>query len=248
VEMYLRREQTQPRNANYLAAQTEVHEKMRTILLDWFIDVGLKFRLHPETFFLAVDIVDRYLALTNVPRSQLQLVGITAVLIAAKYEEMWAMTVQECVSITANTYTKDEVLRMERTVLAALQFKLTVPTPFPLMARLLDVCQADEPLRHAANYYLEHAALSYKHLQFLPSQVANASVFLANLTLQREGWTPVLHYYSRSTPAEFRDCARLLLEFTVLLSTSKYQAIRRKYSNPRYSDIARMSHPEMPAI
>jgi cyclin A len=249
VDMYLRRELTASRNPDYLAAHTEVHEKMRTILIDWFVDVVIKFKLHAETYFLAVDIVDRYLTVTpNVARSQLQLVGVTAVLIAAKYEEMWAPTIAECVSITANTYTKDEVLRMERTMLAALQFKLTVPTPYPLLARLLEVSEAPEAVRHAATYFLEHAVLNYKHLRYLPSQLANASLYLANLMLHREAWPFVLQYYSQSQLGDFIDCARNLLEFAVLLSSSRYQAIRRKYTSTKYSEVARLPFPEMEAL
>ena len=245
VDMLHRREQTIVMNPGYLSTQPEVHEKMRTILIDWFVDVALKFKLHLETYFLAVNIVDRYLSAATVPRTQLQLVGITAVWIAAKYEEMWAPTVGECVSITANTYSRDEILKMERTVLATLQFKLTVPTCYQLLARLLDVMDAETPLRHAALFYLEHAVLDYKYLQFLPSQLANAALYLAHLMLRKgDAWPYVLQYYSKAQVADFQACAQNLLEFSTLIAASKYQAIRRKYSSSRYSEVARMAFPD----
>lgn len=245
VDTLLAREQVPLCNPQYLANQPEVHEKMRTILVDWFVDVALKFKLHPETYFLAVNVVDRYLSEATVARTQLQLVGITAIWVAAKYEEMWAPTVQECVSITANTYSRDEVLRMERTVLAALKFKLTVPTCYSLMARLLDVMDADQTMRHCAHFFLEHAVLDYKHLNFLPSQLANASLYLAHLMLRKQdAWPFVLQHYSKAQLADFRECARSLLDFSVLIASSKYQSIRRKYSSSRFSEISRLPFPE----
>jgi hypothetical protein len=59
---------------------------MRAILIDWLIDVHLKFKLLPETLYITVGIIDRYLSLHTVARSKLQLVGITALFVASKYE------------------------------------------------------------------------------------------------------------------------------------------------------------------
>ena len=91
---------------------------------------------------------------------------------------------------------------------------------------------------------LEHAVLDYKHLQFLPSQLANASLLLANLTLRKaDPWNFTLQYYSRVPLDDFRDCARNLLDFTTLIANSKYQAIRRKYGSSKYNEVARLSLP-----
>jgi hypothetical protein len=248
ADMFLLREKTMDRHAGYMTKQGEVNEKMRTILVDWLVDVHLKFKLHEETFFLAVNLIDRYLAVTKVSRSQLQLVGVTCMLLAAKYEEIWAPEVKDCIHISANTYTRDDILKMERSVTAALQFKLTQPTPFPLLARLLEVTDADAMTRHAAFFFLEHAVLDYKHLNFLPSQLANSALYLANVTLRKaDAWPYTLQYYSKATAAEFRPCAKEMLEFANLITASKYQAIRRKYSSVKYGEISRQVFPaELP--
>ena len=243
TEMFLQRERSLPRNPNYLAAQTEINEKMRLILVDWLVDVALKFKLHAETFFLAVDLMDRYLAVTKTTRSHLQLVGITCILIAAKYEEIWPPEVKDCINISANTYTRDDILKMERAICGSLQFKLTVPTPFPYLARLLDCAEAEEITRNTAFFFLENAVLDYKGLQFLPSQLANASLLLAHLTLKKEPWSATLQHYSKARIADFKECAVKLLEFVHTVPTSKYQAIRRKYNVPKYSDVTKLMMP-----
>jgi hypothetical protein len=250
IDMHFCREQTASRDPNYLSAHAVVTTKMRMILIDWFIDVVIRFQLHAATYFLAVDVVDRYLTVSpNVPRSQLQLVGITAVFIAAKYEEVWAPTADDCARITANTFTKAEVLTMERTILAALGFRLTVTTPYPPLAHLLDVSQAPTPVRHAAMYFLEHAVLDYGHLRFLPSQLASASLYLAHLLLQREPWPSGLQSYSRAQRVgDFIACARNLLAFVTATVDSPYQAIRRKYSRGSYSEVARLPLPDVATL
>jgi cyclin B len=118
-----------------MARQAEVNEKMRAILVDWLVEVHLKFKLMPETLFLTVNLIDRYLATQAVTRKRLQLVGVTAMLVASKYEEIWAPEVRDFVYISDKAYGRDEILGMEKRMLNALAFDLTVPTPFPFLAR-----------------------------------------------------------------------------------------------------------------
>lgn len=71
-------------------SQLDINSKMRAILVDWLIEVHKKFELMPESLYLTVNIVDRFLSLKTVSRRELQLVGISSMLIACKYEEIWA--------------------------------------------------------------------------------------------------------------------------------------------------------------
>lgn len=105
-------------HAAYMKRQSDINESMRAILVDWLIDVHLKFKLLNETLFLTINIIDRYLsAKSNVQRSKLQLVGVSALLISTKYEEIYPPTVKDLVYITDNAYTKEEILEMEYQIL-----------------------------------------------------------------------------------------------------------------------------------
>jgi hypothetical protein len=90
--------------------QTDINEKMRAILVDWLIEVHYKFKLMPETLFLTVNLIDRFLEKIDVVRTKLQLVGVTAMLIACKYEEIYAPEVRDFVYITDKAYTREEIL------------------------------------------------------------------------------------------------------------------------------------------
>jgi len=79
---------------DYMGSQPDINAKMRSILVDWLIEVHRKFELMPETLYLTLNIVDRFLSVKAVPRRELQLVGISSMLIASKYEEIWAPEVE----------------------------------------------------------------------------------------------------------------------------------------------------------
>ena len=93
----------------YMEEQQYINERMRSILVDWLVEVHLKFKLVPETLYLTVNIIDRYLARTEVSRPKLQLVGVTALLIASKYEEIYPPELRDLVYICDRAYSKLEV-------------------------------------------------------------------------------------------------------------------------------------------
>lgn len=97
----------------YMQHQEDINEKMRAILVDWIIEVHLKFKLLPETLFITVSLIDRFLERVQIKRHDLQLVGVTAMLIASKYEEIYAPEVNDFVYITDNAYTKQQIFQME---------------------------------------------------------------------------------------------------------------------------------------
>lgn len=251
TNMFFEKERTHLRDSTYLTArQTEVTEKMRAIVVDWLIDVAIKFRNRPETFYLAVDIMDRYLSVCSTTRAQLQLVGITSLLIAAKHEEMWAPDVRECIKITANTYDRESILSMERNICTALCFRFTVPTAHPFLERLLQVSNADHVTRCAAYYFLEHAMMNYGMLTYLPSTVAASAMYLANVLLQRfPHWPRDLEYYSRARVGDIRPCASVLLRYAHHVAGARYQAVRRKYSSAKYCEITQIALPaDLPLV
>ena len=93
----------------YMEDQSFINERMRSILVDWLVEVHLKFKLVPETLYLTINVIDRYLSKTEVSRPKLQLVGVTALLIASKYEEIYPPELRDLVYICDRAYSKMEV-------------------------------------------------------------------------------------------------------------------------------------------
>ena len=104
--------------------QTDINEKMRAILVDWLVDVHAKFKMNHQTLFLAVNVIDRYLEQVAVPRTQLQLVGIASLFLAAKYEEIYPPDLREFVRCCDNTYTADQIIQVESHIILILNFNL----------------------------------------------------------------------------------------------------------------------------
>lgn len=152
---------------------------MRAILIDWLVEVHMKFRLSPETLYLCVHMLDRYCSEERVPRAKLQLVGVTALFLATKHEEIYPPEVRDCVYITDRAYDRQEVLDMEQKILKALNWKISMPTAYPFLDRFLSMTKASELTQHAAHYYMERTLQEHDLLEYRPSMVAAASVILA---------------------------------------------------------------------
>lgn len=98
---------------------------MRGVLLNWLVNVHLKYQLSAETLFLTVDIIDQFLGKQEVVKKELQLVGITALWIAAKYHEVYQVPkMSNLVYISDNAYTKKDILEMETRIVETIQFNL----------------------------------------------------------------------------------------------------------------------------
>jgi cyclin B len=118
-------------DAEYMSSQPYINERMRTILVDWLVEVHLKFKMVPETLYLTVHIIDRFLEDNRVRRSKLQLVGVAALLVASKYEEIYPPELRDLVYITDRAYNKQEILEVTWTSLPALTHTQTSLTSYP---------------------------------------------------------------------------------------------------------------------
>ena len=210
--------------------------------MDWLIEVAQEYKLVSDTLYLAVSYLDRYLSSAPVERNKLQLVGVTCMLLAAKYEEIYAPQIEEFCYITDNTYNRGQVIAMEHLILAALDFELTVPTAKTFLRRFTKAADAegtpDPRLEHLASYICELSLPEYSLLHHLPSKVAASAVLLAQLTLKRPGWTATLWHYTGYSARDLQDCARALHHLVLHARKSPLPAIREKYSHTRYHCVS----------
>jgi hypothetical protein len=131
------------------ARHADVSAPLRPFLLDWLFEVAFNLRLLPETFHLAVSIIDRFLCVAPpLVRQRLQLLGVTALLLASKLEEVYPPEVRDMVYVCDRAYTREQILDMERIVLSTLQGRLWVPTPFVFLAHYTSgVCEEEHELK-----------------------------------------------------------------------------------------------------
>lgn len=178
-------------NAHYMDNQHEIQWSMRAVLMDWLVQVHHRFNLLPETLFLCVNYIDRFLSCKVVSLGKLQLVGATAIFIAAKYEEINCPSIQEIVYMVDNGYSVDEILKAERFMLTMLQFELGWPGPMSFLRRISKADDYDLETRTLAKYFLEVTVMDERFIGSPPSFAAAASHCLARLMLRKGGWVCV---------------------------------------------------------
>lgn len=151
-----------PIEEGFLDQQDEINPRMRSVLIDWINEVHYQFKLLPETYFMAIGLIDRYLQEdSSVARKNLQLVGATALFVAAKYEELYPPVLADFVYITDNTYSEHQVIEMEKRMLCALRFELCPPVAIQFLRRYSKAA-VSEPVTHTlAKYFIELATIDY---------------------------------------------------------------------------------------
>ncbi|XP_010925928.1 cyclin-A1-4 isoform X1 [Elaeis guineensis] len=226
--------------------QKDITASMRAILVDWLVEVAEEYRLVPDTLYLTVNYIDRYLSGNEMNRQQLQLLGVACMLIAAKYEEICSPQVEEFCYITDNTYFKDEVLEMEAAVLKYLNFEMTAPTAKCFLRRFVRAAQGCEEvpllqLEFLANYVAELSLLEYNMLCYSPSLIAASAIFLAKFILQpmKKPWNATLGHYTLYKPSELLDCVKVLHRLFRNSAGSSLPAVREKYSQHKYKFVAK---------
>jgi hypothetical protein len=227
----------------YMKKQTDINEKMRAILIDWLVEVHLKFKLYPETLYLTVNLIDRYLEKEEVLRQHLQLVGVTAMLIASKYEEIYAPEVRDFVYITDKAYTKDEILTMEYKILTTLNFNITTPSSFRFLERIFKLCQhADERVFNLSRYLNELSLVEYRMLKHHPSMLASAALFLSMKILKKEHsqWTDKLRVATQFSEQQIRQCAKDLCILLQNIEKCSLKAVKKKFSLSKFCEVSKI--------
>ncbi|KAI9196098.1 hypothetical protein LWI28_021000 [Acer negundo] len=234
---------------DYMDAQPDINAKMRSILVDWLNEVHRKFQLMPETLYLTINIVDRFLSKQIVSRKELQLVGISSMVIACKYEEIWAPEVNDFVFISDNAYAREQVLAMEKSILGKLEWHLTVPTPYVFLVRYVKASiPSDMEMENMVFFLAELGLMQYPTIvMYSPSIIAASAVYAARCTLEKSPiWTDTLKHHTGYSEDQLRDCAKLLVKYhsAAAAAESKLKAVYRKFSSTDRSGVALLTPAE----
>lgn len=230
------------------SVQTDINPMMRSILVDWLVEVAQEYRLTSDTLFLSVAYIDRYLSLMDVRRNKLQLVGVTSMLVASKYEEIYAPAIDEFCYITDNTYTREQVLEMERDILRVLEFDLTQPTLKTFLRRYIKAASGeillDATYEFLCAYLAELTLMDYGMLHYLPSHIAASIVLVALHMLDKPAWSSTLQYYSKYSPADLKRCAQAVHSLFIQAKTSSLPASREKYASSKFATVSQLGSAE----
>ncbi|KAL9619864.1 MAG: hypothetical protein Q9204_008263 [Flavoplaca sp. TL-2023a] len=224
-------EATMP-NPEYMDHQDHLEWHLRGVLVDWLIEVHARFHLLPETIFLAINIIDRFLSTRVVELEKLQLVGITAMFIASKYEEVLSPHVQNFKHVADDGFSEEEILKAERFVLAALNYNLSYPNPMNFLRRISKADNYNVQTRTLGKYLLEISLLDHRFMKYPPSQIAAASMYLARLILEQGEWDATIAHYAGYTETEIEPVFKLMLDY--LRKPVAHEAFFKKYASKKF--------------
>ena len=223
---------------NYMDNQTDINAKMRAILVDWLVDVHLKYKLVPETFYLAVNILDRYLSIVETKRCVLQLVGVASMLIASKYEDIFPPDVKEFAYITDKAFTKEEVIMMERKILNTLNYEVTIVTPYRFLEIYKKMLKLNQETFYYAWFLIELSQVNYKMIKYKPSELAASACFIA--------WKMMKNYlledfekYTGYTEESLKSCSKDICILLQEEEKGRLHAVTEKFSLKKYLEVSK---------
>jgi len=231
----------------------EINGKMRAILIDWLIQVHQRFSLLQETLYLTIAILDRYLQsrFSDVKRKKLQLVGVTCMWVASKYEEMYAPEINDFVYITDSAYTSLEIRQMELDVLRALDFNLGKPLPLHFLRRNSKAAGVDAVQHNFAKFFMEMTLQEYSFAHITPSQLAAAALCLSCRIVNEDNvekigigkveklkWEEKMVHYSGYSETELEPLMSSIAFFVVKSETNRLNFVKQKYQSSKFMRIS----------
>jgi len=218
--------------------QDGINAAMRTILIDWLVEVHKRFKLVQESLYLTVHVLDRFLDVHTVSRSKLQLVGLGCLLVASKYEDTWPPRISDLIFIADKAYTRQEIISMECLILDKLEYNLGCPMPLNFLRRYSKVADSEAEVHTLAKYLLEISLLDFDMCAYTYSQQAAASLSLARIVFSQPSWSKTLSFHSGYEEHDIKTCVDTMSRVLVASVDSKYQAVRSKFASPKMMSIS----------
>ena len=227
----------------YMNNQNEINEIMRAILIDWIIDIHLRFNLRQETLFMTIWLIDTYLSYAFVPRDKFQLLGITCLLISCKSHEIYYPQQNKLIEMTDNAYTKEEMLRMENEILKKLNFYIVCPNPIDFYNILSKMFNFEKKHYYLGNYFIESALVYYQILKYSSSVIASSCAYLVMKYYRIDGYQKLYNNFILNEPNPedvIKDAAKEIYILVESLAKSKFKSVKKKFSSPQYESVSDM--------
>ena len=224
---------------NYLEGRP-ILPKHRAILVDRMISLHCQFRCAPEVLHLLINFIDRYLVCKpKLRKSDLHLVGVTALFVASKVEEITTPVIDNLVAVTDNECSKDQILRMERDMLVTLNFRLIFPHTLLFLRRMSKVGGVTAQVHMIAKYAIELAYLETTMISMKPSKLAAAALFLGMRVMDHLAiWDSTLQHYSRYQKEDLSDISQMMFTLITRAPSHHLRAVYLKYAHRKCNAIA----------
>ena len=215
---------------NFMDNQIDINNRMRAIVVNWMIEVHDRFKLLPDTLFLSVIIFDRYMSIIkNIKKERLQLIGVTSLLIACKYEEIFSPEVRDFVCILDRTYEKEDLMEQENLMLKVLKFEVTFPTSLRYFEILRVEFGIDEKYYNYGYYLLELCLIDCRFSRYMQAVIATTVCFFLLKIYYKMSFKQFMGKYIKIKENEIKDCLIDICFLIDNIDNSIYPAVNKKY-------------------
>jgi cyclin B len=225
----------------FLRYQKEITDRLRAVLINWLVDVQVSLTLTVETLYLSINIMDRFLRQCVIPRDKFLLVGIAAMFLASKYEEILPPECNDFIYISDSVCTKSEILQMERLLLTTIRFKLTIVSPLDFIRIYVKLMTVPVNFYSLCKYLHETLIMDIQVLRYITSLIAAGVIYLARaMTMQKPLWPSSLQYLTMYSTETVKCCAQYIYSFVRVTKKMGYglDIIKKKYTGVKYHNVA----------
>jgi cyclin B len=215
---------------NFMKNQKDINCRMRAIIVNWIIEVHDRFKLLPDTLFLSVIIFDRYMSIiNNIDKNKLQLIGVTSLLIACKYEEIFSPEMRDFVCILDREYEREDLMIEENNILKLLKFEVIYPSSLRYYEILRIEFGIEEKYYKYGNYLLELTLLDCKFSKYSQAVIATTVCFMVMKLVQKVNIQKFMSYNIKISEKEIMDCLIDICFLVEYIDGSIYPSINKKY-------------------
>ena len=240
-EFLQKRDRFQKIDQKFISNQEDINSKMRSILVDWLVDVSVKFKFNEITLFSAICLLDKFLQTKQVQRNRLQLLGITCLMIVSKFEEIYPPSIKEFVKVCDKAYSQDEFLDSEADILQTLQFDIAVTPSIVFYRDFTQDIGFSPKVKCFGSYLLETSLLDVSTRKYTNREIACGTLFLINKIFKcgKEWDKDFSKVFNGVSENKVKICAKDLYKTLSNSSGSEYTAIKRKFATVENYEVSK---------
>ncbi|XP_053435750.1 G2/mitotic-specific cyclin-B3 [Nycticebus coucang] len=214
--------------------------KWPSACMKYWKEASMSFEMNHETLYLTVKLVDHYLMEVDCKKDNLQLLGSTAFLIAAKFQETYLPCVDDFLYICDDMYKRDEMLAMEKSILKTLKFEINIPVAYHFLRIYARCVHANMKTLTLSRFICELTLQEYDYIQERASKLAAGSFLLALYMKKLGHWAPILEYYSGYKTSELHPLVMRLNLLLTFCSCHRLKTVHFKYSHQVFFEVAKI--------
>ncbi len=226
---------------NYFVFQHEINSKMRSILIDWLLDVHHKFNFKQETLYMTIYIIDTFLSKKLIQRKRFQLLGITSLIISTKFHEIFIRRMSDYALITDNAYTIDDIKKMEEEITKTLNFNFLFPSSlsfFEIISKKIGISEDINKCKFG-EFLIDSFLIDFKSLYYSYSTIACASSYIVMKFYKMNNYHILYNFrnfsvknnqYDNDFSAVIKECAKNICDVISEMINSNLQSVFQKYS------------------